>query len=56
MLTSFECVSDDDNGNDDVVERPGIPPLGSRVVRGKDWKWGNQDCEGPGTIVTHLDG
>ncbi|XP_013395700.1 uncharacterized protein LOC106162822 [Lingula anatina] len=26
-------------------------PIGTRVVRGPDWKWENQDGEGPGTVV-----
>ena len=25
--------------------------LGVRVVRGKDWKWANQDGNGPGTVI-----
>ncbi|XP_071117214.1 uncharacterized protein [Haliotis cracherodii] len=36
------------------LELPGLPHLGSRVARGKDWKWDNQDTEGPGTIVSHI--
>lgn len=27
--------------------------LGTRVVRGPDWKWKNQDTEGPGTVIQH---
>ncbi|XP_046350621.2 uncharacterized protein LOC124131401 [Haliotis rufescens] len=30
-----------------------FPPLGSRVIRGPDWMWKNQDTEGPGTIINH---
>ncbi|XP_013416937.1 uncharacterized protein LOC106178346 [Lingula anatina] len=26
-------------------------PIGTRVVRGPDWKWENQDGDGPGTVV-----
>ncbi|XP_067666495.1 uncharacterized protein [Haliotis asinina] len=37
----------------DINEEPGLPPLGTRVVRGPDWEWGNQDTEGPGTIYNH---
>ncbi|XP_046568677.1 uncharacterized protein LOC124277072 isoform X1 [Haliotis rubra] len=36
-----------------VHEDPELPPLGSRVVRGPDWLWGNQDTEAPGTIFNH---
>lgn len=30
-----------------------LPPLGSRVRRGPDWKWANQDQGGAGTVVGH---
>ena len=30
-----------------------MPALGSRVRRGPDWRWDNQDGEGPGTIIGH---
>ncbi len=36
-----------------VWEEPDLPPLGSRVIRGPDWQWGNQDTEGPGTVFNH---
>lgn len=36
-------------------EQSGLPSIGSRVVRGKDWKWEDQDGGGPGTIVGHKD-
>lgn len=32
---------------------PKMPTLGSRVRRGRDWQWGNQDTMGPGTIIGH---
>ncbi|XP_070204539.1 uncharacterized protein [Littorina saxatilis] len=28
-------------------------PLGTRVRRGQDWKWNNQDTEGAGTVIQH---
>ncbi|KAL8598774.1 hypothetical protein ACOMHN_033337 [Nucella lapillus] len=28
-------------------------PLGTRVVRGPDWSWGDQDKNGPGTVIQH---
>ncbi|KAK7482638.1 hypothetical protein BaRGS_00026137 [Batillaria attramentaria] len=37
----------------ELVESGSLPPLGTRVVRGKDWKWNNQDTEGPGTVIQH---
>ena len=30
-----------------------MPPHGSRVRRGPDWKWDNQDDNLPGTVVAH---
>lgn len=36
------------------IERdPRMLPLGSRVKRGRDWRWGDQDMLGPGTVVGH---
>ena len=32
-----------------------LPKLGTRVRRGPDWSFDNQDCDGPGTIVGHGD-
>ncbi|XP_061168820.1 uncharacterized protein LOC133178069 [Saccostrea echinata] len=41
---------------DDVFQErdPRMPPPGSRVKRGRDWKWNNQDSNGPGTVTGHL--
>ncbi|XP_046350605.2 uncharacterized protein LOC124131390 isoform X2 [Haliotis rufescens] len=39
--------------SNDIMEEKDLPPLGTRVVRGPDWQWGNQDTEGPGTITNH---
>ncbi|XP_067666498.1 uncharacterized protein [Haliotis asinina] len=36
-----------------VIECGNLPPLGTRVERGPDWKWGNQDADGPGTVINH---
>ena len=30
-----------------------MPHVGTRVRRGPDWKWKNQDARGPGTVVGH---
>ncbi|XP_067666488.1 uncharacterized protein [Haliotis asinina] len=38
---------------DNITTRDNLPPLGSRVVRGPDWRWGNQDSQGPGTVINH---
>lgn len=32
---------------------PQMPPLGSRVKRGRDWRYENQDDYGPGTVIGH---
>ncbi|XP_046572273.1 uncharacterized protein LOC124280405 [Haliotis rubra] len=44
------------DGFDNIDEVDGLPPLGTRVTRGPDWHWGNQDTEGPGTIINHYEG
>lgn len=34
-----------------------LPKVGSRVRRGEDWKYNEQDSHGPGTVIGHtLDG
>lgn len=38
---------------DNVNVKDDLPPLGKRVIRGPDWQWKNEDCEGTGTIVNH---
>ena len=30
-----------------------LPRIGSRVRRGPDWDWENQDSKGPGTVIGH---
>ena len=38
----------------EFLERdPNMPNVGTRVRRGPDWKWKNQDGQGAGTIVGH---
>jgi hypothetical protein len=36
-----------------TVEAKEMPPIGSRVRRGPDWRWENQDDNLPGTVVAH---
>ncbi|XP_025076970.1 uncharacterized protein LOC112553757 isoform X2 [Pomacea canaliculata] len=48
--------ADDFNGVFEDTERVKsgvLLPLGTRVVRGQDWKWGNQDKDQPGTVIQH---
>jgi len=32
---------------------PFMPDIGTRVRRGSDWKWDNQDSDGAGTVIGH---
>lgn len=42
------------DGRDMLDERdPRLLQLGSRVKRGRDWKWKCQDGFGPGTVIGH---
>lgn len=36
-----------------TIETKEMPPIGSRVRRGPDWRWDNQDDNLPGTVVAH---
>ncbi|XP_077977091.1 uncharacterized protein LOC144432699 [Glandiceps talaboti] len=54
LLLAMMIASGDDD--DDDLEIEGYPYLGARVRRGKDWKWGLQDGNGPGTVVKHKQG
>ena len=33
-----------------------LPKIGSRVRRGPDWQWREQDSYGPGTVIGHAIG
>lgn len=46
---------EDDDDDDDSGSYPTPPPLGTRVRRGPQWKWGSQDANGVGTVVKHSD-
>lgn len=32
---------------------PSLPQIGSRVRRGRNWSYGNQDSRGVGTVIGH---
>lgn len=34
-------------------EQNGLPVIGSRVRRGKNWNYGNEDGNQPGTVIGH---
>ncbi|XP_046572313.1 uncharacterized protein LOC124280419 [Haliotis rubra] len=38
---------------DNINIKENLPPLGSRVERGPDWMWDNQDSGLPGTVYNH---
>ncbi|XP_067666503.1 uncharacterized protein [Haliotis asinina] len=38
---------------DNVSIKAGLPDLGTRVVRGPDWRWDDQDDGGVGTVINH---
>ncbi|XP_046350586.1 uncharacterized protein LOC124131384 isoform X2 [Haliotis rufescens] len=58
-LDHKDTDSDDDDDNIEpndfkrLREKKALLALGTRVCRGPDWKWGDQDSGGPGTVVNH---
>lgn len=50
-LTYSDGEDDDEGENCEYNSQ--MPPVGTRVRRGPDWRWGNQDRYGPGTVVSH---
>ncbi|CAH1269789.1 MIB1 [Branchiostoma lanceolatum] len=53
LLAMLLMSADDDSDDEDDSEQSNMPPFGSRVRRGRDWKWGMQDRLGVGTVVKH---
>ncbi|XP_019628876.1 PREDICTED: uncharacterized protein LOC109473454 [Branchiostoma belcheri] len=53
LLAMLLMSADDDSDDEDDSEQPNMPPFGSRVRRGRDWKWGMQDRMSVGTVVRH---
>lgn len=49
LLAMIVAEGDDNDGASGNYPKP--PPVGTRVRRGPHWKWGDQDKNGPGTIV-----
>ncbi|XP_046850294.1 uncharacterized protein LOC124443806 [Xenia sp. Carnegie-2017] len=45
----------EDGDSDDDESLPTPPPLGTRVRRGPQWNWGNQDGHGVGTVTNTTD-
>lgn len=49
-----DIIKEIENEQQLYIERdPRMLQLGSRVKRGRDWRWGDQDMLGPGTVVGH---
>ncbi|XP_062569343.1 uncharacterized protein LOC134231395 [Saccostrea cucullata] len=56
LYVSMEEIEAEHEAEMDYIyqeEDPNMPPLGSRVKRGPDWVWDNQDNNGPGTVIGH---
>lgn len=55
MFCSMDVIIEEIEDDQELyIERDlRMPPLGSRVKRGRDWQWGDQDMFGPGTVVGH---
>lgn len=56
--SSYKCPDKKDEIEDDFdvlfeEKNPLMPPLGSRVKRGRDWRYENEDNYGPGTVIGH---
>ncbi|XP_061192849.1 uncharacterized protein LOC133201061 [Saccostrea echinata] len=59
-VSIFEIFAEYEDDNEDGYyheRNPLLPCLGTRVKRGPHWRWGDQDSNGPGTVIGHsLDG
>lgn len=55
LYCSMKVIIKEIEDEDDLYNEryPRMPPLGSRVRRGRDWQWGDQDMFGSGTVVGH---
>ena len=44
-----------DNDNEQYLEskNSNLPTVGTRVRRGPNWHWQEQDAHGPGTVIGH---
>ncbi|XP_034323570.2 uncharacterized protein [Magallana gigas] len=53
-VSSMEDEIEDKMESPHEEKYPQMPRLGSRVRRGRDWRYDDHDNYGPGTIVSHL--
>ncbi|CAH3022623.1 unnamed protein product [Porites evermanni] len=51
LLLAMIVADSDSDDDDDSETYPNPPSVGTRIRRGSHWKWGDQDKNGPGTIV-----
>jgi len=50
-----EVLSDDDEFKEYTLQDIArMPAIGSRVKRGPNWRWGDQDGKGHGTVMAHV--
>jgi hypothetical protein len=50
----IKVASETDNSRCNYIEcDPNMPPIGTRVRRGPDWRWQEQDLDMAGTVVSH---
>ena len=50
----IKVASETDNSRCNHIEcDPNMPPIGTRVRRGPDWRWQEQDLDMAGTVVSH---
>lgn len=49
VILYCQCINQDNKGNE--IEKFQYIEIGARVVRGDDWKWGNQDNHQGGTVI-----
>jgi hypothetical protein len=55
ITVKFKSFSFSPNVKANEKEEYGSLRVGDSVVRGKHWKWGNQDGEGKGTVIEEID-
>nr|XP_022332696.1 uncharacterized protein LOC111130207 [Crassostrea virginica] len=53
IYRSLSNIIEEENEKEFQERDLNMPHVGTRVRRGPDWKWKNQDGRGPGTVVGH---
>lgn len=54
-MSLYQPIDENTHVQNDAYEERDLrmPSLGSRVKRGRDWKYPDQDKFGPGTVIGH---